>query len=370
MPMRGLNGEEYTKDGTTTTHLQNRAFLILLAAVTLAFFWVMLPFYGAVLWAVILAILFRPLERWFEARLGRGRNFSAALTLVTVILGAILPVTVVLIALVDQGASVAERLQSGEIPTPASFGAVFAMLPGWAQHVLEVAGINEFSALRGRLAEALAAVSQFLASQALSVGQNTLRFAVSAGIMLYVLFFLFRDGPRIGAGIRSALPFERTVTDALMERFGEVVRATVKGNLIIALIQGTIGGVTFWLLGFQGALLWGAIMVVLSLLPAVGAAIVWMPVAVYLILAGDLVRGLILVAIGAGVIGLVDNLLRPPLVGKGARLPDYVVLVSTVGGISVFGLNGFVLGPLIAALFVACWTLFRDARAGHDESGD
>jgi len=350
-----------------TIDLRNGAFLILLAAVTVAFFWVMLPFWGAVFWAVILAILFRPLERWIEEHLVRNRNLSAALTMLAVILVAILPVTIVLLAVVDQGASFAARLQSGEISTPENFGAVFDMLPGWAQRGLESAGINEFSTLRGRFAEALSTASQFLASQALNVGQNTLNFVVSAGIMLYVLFFLFRDGPRIAAGIRSALPFERAVTDALGKRFGEVVRATVKGNLIIALIQGTIGGLAFWLLGIPGALLWGAIMVVLSLLPAVGAAIVWVPVAAYLLLAGDVLRGVVLIAIGAGVIGLIDNLLRPPLVGKGSRLPDYVVLVSTVGGLSVFGLNGFVIGPLIAALFVACWTLYRDARA---DSGD
>lgn len=348
--------------------LRTSAFLILLAGVTIAFVWVLLPFWGALFWAVTLAVLFRPLERWLEERLGRRRNLSAALTVLAVILLAILPVTIVLFAVIDQGATFAARLQSGEISTPESFGAVFDMLPSLVQRGLEAAGINEFSTLRGRFAEALSAISEFLATQALSVGQNTLNFVVSAGIMLYVLFFLLRDGPRIGAGIRSALPFDREVTDALVDRFGAVVRATVKGNLIIALIQGTIGGVAFWLLGIQGALLWGAIMVVLSLLPAVGAAIVWVPVAGYLLLAGDYARGLILVAIGAGVIGLVDNLLRPPLVGKGSRLPDYVVLVSTVGGLSVFGLNGFVLGPLIAALFVACWTLFRDERAASDGS--
>jgi predicted PurR-regulated permease PerM len=351
------------------TSIQNRAFLLLLTAVTVAFFWVMLPYYGAVFWAVILAILFRPLESWLEVRLGRRRNLSAALTVLAVIFVAILPVTIVLVALVDQGASFAEGIQSGEIAAPESFAALFDMMPGWMKNALETAGIDEFATLRGRFAEAITAASQFLASQALSVGQNTLRFVVSAGIMLYVLFFLFRDGPRIGAGIRSALPLDREVTDALVNRFGDVVRATVKGNLIIALIQGTIGGVTFWLLGIQGALLWGAIMVALSLLPAVGAAIVWVPVAVFLFLSEEYVRGVILVAVGVGVIGLVDNLLRPPLVGKGSRLPDYVVLVSTVGGLSVFGLNGFVIGPLIAALFVACWTLFRDARAQADTSG-
>jgi predicted PurR-regulated permease PerM len=226
-------------------------------------------------------------------------------------------------------------------------------------------GLTDFASLQERAAETLSQVGQALASQALNVGQDTLRFVASVGVMLYVLFFLFRDGPRIGHDIRLSLPFSPAVSDALIARFAEVVRATVKGNVIIATLQGTIGGVTFWLLGIPGALVWGAIMVFLSLLPAIGAALVWAPWALYLVLSGNWLSGGILVVVGVAVIGLVDNLLRPPLVGNASRLPDYVVLVSTLGGLALFGINGFVIGPLIAALFVACWTLFRDSRAGR-----
>lgn len=187
--------------------------------------------------------------------------------------------------------------------------------------------------------------------------------------MLYVLFFLFRDGVGIARSIRASLPLSDNYSGRLLAKFATVVRATVKGNFIIAAIQGAIGGVTFWLLGIEGALLWGVLMAFLSLLPAVGAALVWAPAAAWLLLGGEVFSGLVLIVVGVGVIGLVDNLLRPPLVGKDTRLPDYVVLVSTVGGLSVFGLNGFVIGPLIAALFVACWELFRDEQGrGHPGS--
>src|SRR5690606_8250445 len=158
--------------------------------------------------------------------------------------------------------------------------------------------------------------SQLVAGQAVSIGQNTARFVVSTGIMLYVLFFLFRDGVATGRIIRSSLPLSDEHSGRLLEKFAAVVRATVRGNLIIAAIQGTIGGVTFWLLGIEGALLWGALMVVLSLLPAVGAALVWAPAAAWLLLSGDWFRGIVLIVIGVGIIGLIDNLLRPPLVGK------------------------------------------------------
>jgi predicted PurR-regulated permease PerM len=273
--------------------------------------------------------------------------------------------TIIVGSLISQGAQIVQRIQEGGLTAPPTLSELFDKLPPWAQRGLDTLGIGEFDTLRDRLASALRQISQFLAGQALNVGQDTLRFIASLGIMLYVLFFLFRDGPRIGRDIRLSLPFSLAVSDALIARFAEVVRATVKGNVIIATLQGTIGGVTFWLLGIPGALVWGAVMVFLSLLPAIGAALVWAPWALYLIVSGDWLSGGILVFVGVAVIGLVDNLLRPPLVGNASRLPDYVVLVSTLGGLALFGINGFVIGPLIAALFVACWTLFRDARAGE-----
>jgi predicted PurR-regulated permease PerM len=347
------------------TELQQRAFLLLLGLVSIAFFWVLLPFYGAVFWAIILAIVFRPLQRWLEAQLGGRRNLAAALSVLACVLIAILPVTVIVVSFVGQIETLVQRVQEGEIFAPDALADLFAGLPGWMQAGLGDFGPTDFEMLRERAAETLSNVGQALASQALNVGQDTLRFVASVGVMLYLLFFLFRDGPQIGNAIRLSLPFSLAVSDALIARFAEVVRATVKGNVIIATLQGTIGGMTFWLLGIPGALVWGAIMVFLSLLPVIGSALVWAPWAVYLILSGNWLSGGILVAVGVAVIGLVDNLLRPPLVGSASRLPDYVVLVSTLGGLVLFGINGFVIGPLIAALFVACWTLFRDARAGR-----
>ena len=207
---------------------------------------------------------------------------------------------------------------------------------------------------------------QSVAGGVLSLGQNTLHFFISMGLMLYLLFFLFRDGVALGRMIRNSTPLSDSYTRQFVDRFAAVVRATVKGNIIIAVIQGTIGGVAFWALGIEAALLWGVIMTFLSLLPAVGAVLVWAPAATYLFLAGAWLKGVILVFVGVLVIGLIDNLLRPPLVGKGTRLPDYVVLISTVGGISLFGISGFVIGPLIAALFISAWSLFSQQQ--HDET--
>jgi predicted PurR-regulated permease PerM len=186
--------------------------------------------------------------------------------------------------------------------------------------------------------------------------------------MLYVLFFLLRDGSKLSWQVAEAVPLRRAQTEELLKQFAAVVRATVKGNVAVALIQGGLGGFAFWYLDVPGAVLWGAFMALLSLLPAIGAALVWGPVALYKMFTGDLASGIGLVVWGTIVIGLVDNVVRPMLVGRETRLPDYVVLVATVGGIGLFGLNGFVIGPVIAAMFIACWDLLKQVRQETPDS--
>jgi len=144
-----------------------------------------------------------------------------------------------------------------------------------------------------------------------------------------------------------------------------VVRAMVKGTILVAIAQGFLGGLIFWALGIHAPVLWGVIMAFLSLVPALGAAVVWVPVALYLLATGAMMKGIVLIAFGAGVIGLVDNVMRPYLVGKDTAMPDYVVLISTLSGIAIFGLNGFVVGPLIAAMFIAVWGIAAGGNASH-----
>lgn len=348
------------------TDLQHKAFLLLLALVSIAFFWLLLPFYGAVFWAVILAIVFNPLQRRFERRFGARSNLAALLSVLICIVIAVIPMSVILGALVGEGAALVTRIQQNQFDIGQIAQDVQAALPPWVLTAFDRLGVGDFDALRERLVSLAQQLSQFIATRALTFGSNTLRFVAAVGVMLYVLFFLFRDGRAIGRNILACMPMSDEKNRALIHRFATVVRATVKGNIVIAVIQGSIGGITFWFLGIPGALLWGALMIMLSLLPAVGTALVWLPTAIYLLVTGDVTSGVILIGIGVGVIGLVDNLLRPKLVGADTKMPDYVILVSTLGGISIFGINGFVIGPLIAALFMAAWTIFRDEKPARD----
>ncbi len=163
-----------------------------------------------------------------------------------------------------------------------------------------------------------------------------------------------------------AMPLAPAHKADLYDKFTTVIRATVKGNLLVAALQGLLGGLAFWFFDLHGALLWGVLMAFLSILPAVGAGLVWGPVALYFFLNGEIWQGVTLTAYGVLVIGMVDNLLRPILVGKDTRMPDYVVMITTLGGMAVFGLNGFVIGPVIAAMVMAVWHIFTASREAQD----
>src|SRR5690606_26041987 len=182
--------------------------------------------------------------------------------------------------------------------------------------------------LREKLSSMALEGSKYLASQAVNVGQNTFQFLVSMGIMLYLLFFLLRDGGNLARHSKQLIPLSDEHQQHLFRKFATVVRATVKGNIVVAATQGALGGLMFWFLGIQGALLWGVLMAFLSLMPAVGAAIIWVPVAVSFLVTGAVWPGIVLTLFGVLVIGLVDNILRPLLVGKDTKIPDYVILVS------------------------------------------
>ena len=183
--------------------------------------------------------------------------------------------------------------------------------------------------------------------------------------MLYLGFFLVRDGERIRTLLIRALPFGDHREEMLFARFAQMLRATVRGTLLVAIAQGTLGGIIFALLDIRGPVLWGVIMTLLSLIPVVGAAVIWLPVAGYLLATGEYASGGILMAYGVCIIGLADNVLRPVLVGRDTKLPDFMVLLSTLGGFALFGLDGFITGPVLAVLFVTIWQIFMDEFTGR-----
>jgi len=345
-----------------TSALESRFFLLLLLVVSVAFVWVLWPFYGAVFWGAIFALMFTPLfVRLLKAMPGR-RTLAALAALAIILLLVILPLGLIVASLVQEASAVYQRMQSGEFSLSIYFQEVYSALPAWVIGMLDRFGLSSTGVILERVSASLSKGSQFLATQAINIGQNAFDFIVSFFVMLYLVFFLLRDGGALARRIRDAVPLESGIKRELSGKFVTVIRATVKGNVVVAVLQGALGGLIFWMLGIHAPVLWGTLMAFLSLLPAVGAALVWGPVAIYFLVTGAVAKGLVLTAFGVLVIGLVDNILRPLLVGKDTKIPDYVVLVTTLGGMAIFGLNGFVIGPVVAAMFMAVWDLFAKAR--------
>jgi predicted PurR-regulated permease PerM len=349
-------------DPLNSSALQSKALLWLVTIVTLLFLVVLWPLSGAVSWAIFIAIVFSSLQRR-AVKLCRGRHGWAAFgTLVVIMVSVLLPMALLAASITQEATAFYQRFKTGEIQLAQYFQRGVDALPEWVRLMVERLGLADLAAVQRKLVDALGRSSEAITSQVFTIGQNTLDFVVSFFVMLYVLYFLLRDGQQLAATAAHALPLKPSHTTRLLSQFAVVVRATVKGNVVVALVQGALGWLAFSVLDIQGALLWGALMALLSLLPAVGAALVWGPVAAYLLATGSIVSAVGLTLWGVLVIGLVDNVLRPVLVGKETKMPDYLVLIATLGGLAVFGLNGFVIGPVIAALFIAAWEIFTEVR--------
>lgn len=341
---------------------EDRTFLLLAGSATLLFLWLISTFFDAILWAVVAAIIFAPLNakllQWRRDR----PNSMAALSLLVLTALVIVPLMILASFLLEEATYLYQGIQSGKIDFNQYFDQMRHALPHWARIQLSRLGLGNLDAVREKFSAGISSSFETLAAQALNIGQQAASFVLSLVVMLYLTFFMLRDGPKLSAIVTDAVPLKSSHRSALAQKFTAVVRATVKGNMVVAIVQGTLGGIIFALLGIGGALLWGVLMAFLSLIPAVGTGLVWAPVAIYLFATGATIKGGILVFCGVFVIGLVDNFLRPILVGRDTQMPDYMVLISTLGGLELFGMSGIIVGPVIAAFFLSVWQIFIDDR--------
>jgi predicted PurR-regulated permease PerM len=271
---------------------------------------------------------------------------------------------------VEEAAGVVLAFQRGEIDIAAWFNQVYAALPANVRSTIESSGWADLSTVQARVQDIIGESAGLIARQAVAVGGGALGFFLSFGLGLYVTYFLLRDGRAIGQTVLDSLPIERTIADRLSEKFLGIVRATIKGSLVVGLVQGALGATTFWIVGIPSAILFGLVMTILSLLPAVGTALVWLPAAIWLLATGAIWEGIFVFVSGALIIGMADNVLRPILVGRDTGIPDWIILVTTLGGIAAVGLSGVVLGPLIAGLFLASWSILREQRSSAGPAGE
>ncbi|MEJ2408223.1 MAG: AI-2E family transporter [Novosphingobium sp.] len=345
--------------------------ITLVVLITIAFVYLLAPYFGAVLWGVIAAIMFQPMTARLARLLGNRANLATSIVLLGLVAVFVVPTILLGISLVNEATNLYDQISSGQINIGKMMHDLHAALPNSVQRFIAQYGLTDFGKLRTEFGSSISSSLQSIAGRLLTMGQGALSFIAGLGVMLYLSYFLLRDGERYGNLVRDALPLRADTRDSLIQHFLLVVRATMRGTVVVAVVQGLLGGVIFSLLGIEGALIWGVMMGFFSLLPAVGTGIIWVPTAIYLFAAGEMGKAAILVFCGVFIIGMVDNVLRPILVGRDTRMPDFVVLIATLAGLELFGLNGFVVGPVIAALFMAVWTQQRErklAMAAAEES--
>lgn len=351
-----------------TEDLQQASFLIILAAVSLLMMVVVWPFAQPLLWAALAAIMFQPLYRNVLRRLRGRRNPAASLSLLIIFILVLVPAGWITSMVIEQAIVLVTTLQQQPIDLAAWFDTIYTALPEPVRDAVDRSGWANVRMVQTRLQELLTQSAGLIATQAVSIGSGALGFFLSLGVGLYVMFFLLRDGERIGRAVLSAIPVERSITDRLAERFLGIVRATIKGTGVVALVQGALGWITMTIAGVPSALLLGVVMAIFSLIPVIGTVIVWAPIGLWLLFSGSVWQGLFVLASGGIVISSADNVLRPILVGRDTGIPDWIILITTLGGISMVGFSGIVLGPLVAGLFLASWSILREQRDADEEA--
>ena len=336
----------------------SKGFLLLLTiAVSLLFFRMIRPFFMAVLLAGIFSgmayPLYRRLERWFKGH----KVPTSIVTILIVLLVIVVPLTGFLGIVASQAINVSQSVTpwvEQQVRQTDQLDEMLSRLPLY----------DRWEPYRGvvvrKVGEFAGNVGTFLVNSVASATKGTASFMLSLFIMLYAMFFFLMGGRQILEKILYYMPLGPKEENRMVERFISVTRATIKGTLVIGVIQGALAGLGFFVAGIGGAAFWGTIMAVLSIIPGVGTALVWIPAVIYLIAIGNVTAGILLAIWCVLVVGTVDNVLRPWLVGRDTKMSDLMILLGTLGGILIFGAVGFIVGPIIAALFVTIWEIYGE----------
>src|SRR6188472_1169412 len=340
------------------TNLRTAFVLVLVVAVTALFLAVTWPFLKPLLLGALLAGLFHPLYRWITKVMGGRRSLGAAVTLLVLLVLGLGPVSAFLGIVLQQALTMSDQALpwlNQHLGAATTFNVqewVVKRSPALAKYMPSQEQLLE------QVGTAAKTTGAFLVGFASRMTATTFAFLIDLFVMLYAMFFFFRDGHRILERIFYYTPLSDEDETRMFTQFASITRATVKGTLVIGIIQGGLAGIAFWVAGIEGAALWGTIMTVLSIIPGIGAALVWVPVVIILFLTGQHLTALLLAAWCAAVVGTVDNFLRPVLVGRDAKMPDLLILIGTLGGLFLFGPIGFIVGPIVCGLFLTVWDIY------------
>jgi len=322
------------------------------------------PFFSPILWAVIFAVLTYPVYTRLLAAIGGRENIASGIMTAGVLMMAVLPAGFGMILAGQQGMEAYEQvskwLEAGHLQ---DFGTALGQIPGVGNLTQELMGrliVNGSGQIETSLLEGGKAISSFLLSQGVDFAKNALVLVTDFLVMLFTLFFVFRDGPQMYHGVYRAIPLEESQKAKIFGRLMNTFKAVVRGTLLTAFAQGATAGIAYLALGVPFPLFLGVLSGLLAMLPVGGTAIVWAPVSLYLLLSGAMVKGVVMIGIGAGLVGLMDNLLQPILVGRQARLPMLPLFLASFGGLAYFGFLGLFLGPILLAVVLEAFAIYQE----------
>jgi predicted PurR-regulated permease PerM len=350
------------------------ALLLIISFIILSFYLfyvVFSPFLVPIVWAIILALVFYPVYRWLTRRL-RGRKSLCALVLtVLVVLLIVFPSAYILSMLAHETASVYVFFETG-LKT-GRFQSILELkdhpiIQGLWHQLNQYVDLSELD-INSLLLENLRRVSTFAVNQTSRIIQRFSFIIINFCLVTISLYYFFKDGDQLLRKIREAIPLVPQDKDLLFARLEEMVYATMYGGILVALLQGLLGGFAFWFLGLSSPVFWGTVMAFLSFLPVIGPFLVWGPVVVYFFFQGLLLKGIILLAWGGAVVGLSDNFLRPLLISKRTKLHTLLLFFGVLGGVKSFGLLGLIVGPLIVTICITILDIYSEKAAQTAPSG-
>lgn len=331
--------------------IQTFVFFLLLAAVGYLFVLMLWPYIMGLFWAAVIAALFYPVYSWINARV-KQENVSSMLTILLIMVIVALPLAIVGSITVQQTVGLTEQLRDPATIDQAKEYADTILANDMVERIIGEGDVET------RIQEATSFASDKALEWVQAGSGNVLMVLVNLLVMLYALYYMFKDGPEWLQRLMHLVPLGDENEKVLFEKFVSTSKATLKGTILLGGLQGVMGGLMFWALGIPSAAFWGLVMVVLSIIPAVGAPLVWAPTAVYLLATGNMWQAIVMIVVGV-LISLSDNLLRPPLVGRDIQMHPVVILLSTIGGLALFGLSGVVIGPMVAAFFLAFLQMYE-----------
>lgn len=330
--------------------------LVYVVGITVLFFAMIKGYLVALVMAAVLAAVSMPIFRRLARWLGGRETLAAVLTVCIMLLVVVIPLLALLGMIVAQGIEIAgeltpylEELRQDPGAFQADLMDRLGLPPDWGPTTEQA--IARVGAISGQ-------VGQYLLAWLSGAATGAAGFLLQLFVALYAAFFFLTGGRTLVQDLMYFVPVAPEARDHLIDRFELAAKAVIKGTFLIGLIQGALGGLALWAAGIPGAVFWAAVMAVLSILPGVGTTLVWLPVAIYLFATGETVTGVLYVLWNAGVVGSIDNVLRPRLVGKDIQLPDLMILLGTLGGLKIFGASGLIVGPIVAALFVTIWQIY------------